>query len=249
MIELKNLHKTYHGENGSLDALRGVSIHVREGEIFGVIGKSGAGKSTLIRCINMLERPGSGSVIVDGEELTTMPERQLREMRKRIGMIFQHFNLLSSRTVYDNIAFPLELAGKSAAEIAAAVNPLLDLVGLADKRNQYPAQLSGGQKQRVAIARALAMKPKLMLFDEPTSALDPELVGEVLNVMKALAAEGMTMVVVTHEMGFAAHVADRVAFMEKGELVAVDVPDRILHQPEDPRIQAFLRTYHERNSF
>ena len=136
MIELKNLHKTYHGENGSLDALRGVSIHVREGEIFGVIGKSGAGKSTLIRCINMLERPGSGSVIVDGEELTTMPERQLREMRKRIGMIFQHFNLLSSRTVYDNIAFPLELAGKSAAEIAAAVNPLLDLVGLADKRNQ-----------------------------------------------------------------------------------------------------------------
>ncbi len=163
VIQLNDIHKTYQGETGSLEALRGVSVHVREGEIFGVIGKSGAGKSTLIRCINMLERPTRGSVVVDGEELTSMPERQLRESRKKIGMIFQHFNLLSSRTVFDNVAFPLELAGKSAAEIAAAVNPLLELVGLADKKNQYPAQLSGGQKQRVGIARALANNPKVLL--------------------------------------------------------------------------------------
>ena len=156
MIKLENLHKTYQGDTGSLEALRGVSAHIEKGEIYGVIGKSGAGKSTLIRCINMLERPTSGSVVVDGEELTTMPERQLRDMRKKIGMIFQHFNLLSSRTVFENIAFPMELAGKSNAEISAAVDPLLELVGLADKKNHYPAQLSGGQKQRVGIARALA---------------------------------------------------------------------------------------------
>ena len=167
MIILENLRKTYQGGAGSLEALRGVSARVRKGEIFGVIGKSGAGKSTLIRCINMLERPTGGSVVVDGEELTTMPERQLRDARKKIGMIFQHFNLLSSRTVYDNIAFPLELAGKNAAEIAAAVDPLLELVGLADKKNQYPAQLSG-DKNSVSALRAhwpiirkccFAMKP------------------------------------------------------------------------------------------
>jgi polar amino acid transport system ATP-binding protein len=171
-------------------------------------------------------------------------------MRRSIGMVFQQFNLWPHMTALQNVAEGLQrVRGMPRAEAEARAVEALRKVGLADKTASHPARLSGGQQQRVAIARAIAMEPKLMLFDEPTSALDPELVGEVLTVMKTLAAEGMTMVVVTHEMGFAAHVADRVAFMEKGELVAADAPDRILHQPEDPRIQSFLRTYHERNSF
>ena len=226
-----------------LDALRGVSIHVREGEIFGVIGKSGAGKSTLIRCINMLERPGSGSVIVDGEELTTMPERQLREMRKRIGMIFQHFNLLSSRTVYDNIAFPLELAGKSAAEIAAAVNPLLDLVGLADKRNQYPAQLSGGQKQRVGIARALANRPKVLLCDEATSALDPQTTHSILELLRDINQKlGLTIVIITHEMQAIKEICDRVAVMENGLVIEEGSVIDLFVRPQTPTTKEFIRT-------
>ena len=243
MIELKNLQKTYQGDNGSLEALRGVSVHVRQGEIFGVIGKSGAGKSTLIRCINMLERPTTGSVIVDGEELTTMPERQLRDVRKKIGMIFQHFNLLSSRTVFDNIAFPLELAGKTATEIEAAVTPLLELVGLADKRNQYPAQLSGGQKQRVAIARALALEPEVLLMDEPTSALDPEMVGEVLRVIRDLAEQGLTMVIVTHEMAFARDVSNRVIFIDQGVIAEEGAPQQLFSKPKNKRTQDFLSRF------
>jgi len=220
MIELKNLQKTYQGDNGSLEALRGVSVHVREGEIYGVIGKSGAGKSTLIRCINMLERPTSGSVIVDGEELTTMPERQLRDVRKKIGMIFQHFNLLSSRTVYDNVAFPLELAGKTVSEIEAAVTPLLELVGLADKRNQYPAQLSGGQKQRVGIARALANRPKVLLCDEATSALDPQTTHSILELLKDINQKfNLTIVIITHEMQVIKEICDRVAVIENGLII------------------------------
>lgn len=243
MIELKNLHKTYHGDNGSLDALRGVSIHVRQGEIFGVIGKSGAGKSTLIRCINMLERPGSGCVIVDGEELTTMPERQLRDVRKKIGMIFQHFNLLSSRTVYDNIAFPLELAGKTASEIEAAVTPLLDLVGLTDKRNQYPAQLSGGQKQRVGIARALANRPKVLLCDEATSALDPQTTHSILELLRDINQKlGLTIVIITHEMQVIKEICDRVAVMENGLVIEEGSVIDLFVRPQTATTKEFIRT-------
>jgi polar amino acid transport system ATP-binding protein len=179
-----------------------------------------------------------------------MSGRKLRDMRRSIGMVFQQFNLWPHMTALQNVAEGLmRVRGMKKAEAEARAAEALKKVGLADKMANHPSRLSGGQQQRVAIARAIAMEPRLMLFDEPTSALDPELVGEVLNVMKALASEGITMVVVTHEMGFAAHVADQVAFMEKGELVGVDAPSRILHHPEDPRIQAFLKTYHERNSF
>ena len=243
VIQLNDIHKTYQGETGSLEALRGVSVHVREGEIFGVIGKSGAGKSTLIRCINMLERPTRGSVVVDGEELTSMPERQLRESRKKIGMIFQHFNLLSSRTVFDNVAFPLELAGKSAAEIAAAVNPLLELVGLADKKSQYPAQLSGGQKQRVGIARALANNPKVLLCDEATSALDPQTPHSILALLKDINQRfGLTIVIITHEMQVIKEICDRVAVIENGLIIEEGSVVDLFVRPQAPTTKEFIRT-------
>lgn len=243
MIELKNLHKTYQGDGKSLEALRGVSVHVSEGEIYGVIGKSGAGKSTLIRCINMLERPTTGSVSVDGEELTTMPEPQLRDMRKKIGMIFQHFNLLSSRTVYDNIAFPLELAGKNRAEIAAAVDPLLELVGLVDKRDQYPAQLSGGQKQRVGIARALANRPKVLLCDEATSALDPQTTQSILELLKDINHKfGLTIVIITHEMQVIKKICDRVAVIENGLIIEEGSVIDLFVRPQTPTTKEFIRT-------
>ena len=243
MIQLNDIHKTYQGETGSLEALRGVSVHVREGEIFGVIGKSGAGKSTLIRCINMLERPTRGSVVVDGEELTSMPERQLRESRKKIGMIFQHFNLLSSRTVFDNVAFPLELAGISAAEIAAAVNPLLELVGLADKKSQYPAQLSGGQKQRVGIARALANNPKVLLCDEATSALDPQTTHSILALLKDINQRfGLTIVIITHEMQVIKEICDRVAVIENGLIIEEGSVVDLFVRPQAPTTKEFIRT-------
>lgn len=243
MIKLENLHKTYQGDTGSLEALRGVSAHIPEGEIFGVIGKSGAGKSTLIRCINMLERPTSGSVVVDGEELTTMPERKLRDVRKKIGMIFQHFNLLSSRTVYDNIAFPLELAGKNAAEIAAAVDPLLELVGLTDKKNQYPAQLSGGQKQRIGIARALANNPKVLLCDEATSALDPQTTHSILTLLKDINQRfGLTIVIITHEMQVIKEICDRVAVIENGLIIEEGSVVDLFVRPQTPTTREFIRT-------
>jgi D-methionine transport system ATP-binding protein len=243
LIRLEHLQKTYQGETGSLEALRGVSAHISEGEIFGVIGKSGAGKSTLIRCINMLERPTSGSVIVDGEELTTMPERQLRDVRKKIGMIFQHFNLLSSRTVYGNVAFPLELAGKSAAEIAAAVDPLLELVGLSDKKNQYLAQLSGGQKQRVGIARALANRPKVLLCDEATSALDPQTTHSILTLLKDINQKlGLTIVIITHEMQVIKEICDRVAVIENGLIIEEGSMVDLFVHPQTPTTREFIRT-------
>lgn len=243
MILLENLHKTYQGDTGSLEALRGVSAQIREGEIFGVIGKSGAGKSTLIRCINMLERPSSGSVVVDSEELTTMPERQLREVRKKIGMIFQHFNLLSSRTVFDNVAFPLELAGKSPSEIAAAVNPLLELVGLGDKKNQYPSQLSGGQKQRVGIARALANNPKVLLCDEATSALDPQTTHSILTLLKDINQRfGLTIVIITHEMQVIKEICDRVAVIENGLIIEEGSVVDLFVRPQTPTTREFIRT-------
>lgn len=243
MIELNNLHKTYAGEKGaSLEALRGVSLKVSEGEIFGVIGKSGAGKSTLIRCINMLEKPTRGSVLVDKEDLTHLPEPGLREVRKKIGMIFQHFNLLSSRTVFENVAFPLELAAKSPAEIEERVNSLLELVGLADKKNQYPAQLSGGQKQRVGIARALANRPKVLLCDEATSALDPQTTHSILELLKDINQKlGLTIVIITHEMQVIKEICDRVAVIENGLIIEEGSVVDLFVRPQSATTKEFIR--------
>jgi polar amino acid transport system ATP-binding protein len=252
-VEIRAVDKYYR----TFQALKQVDLSIPPGKVTCLIGPSGSGKSTLLRCINFLEEYDSGEIRIDGQLIgyktaggVRMAARDLRAMRRSIGMVFQQFNLWPHMTALQNVTEGLQrVRGLARAEAEERATEALRKVGLADKMANHPSRLSGGQQQRVAIARAIAMEPKLMLFDEPTSALDPELVGEVLNVMKALAAEGMTMVVVTHEMGFAAHVADQVAFMEQGELVAVDAPDRILHQPADPRIHSFLRTYHERNSF
>ena len=251
-VEIRKVNKFY----SRFQALKDVDLSIPPGKVTCLIGPSGSGKSTLLRCINFLEAYDSGEVLIDGRLIgyespggVRMSGRKLREMRRSIGMVFQQFNLWPHMTALQNVAEGLiRVRGMKKAEAEARAAGALEKVGLADKMASHPARLSGGQQQRVAIARAIAMEPRLMLFDEPTSALDPELVGEVLNVMKALASEGITMVVVTHEMGFAAHVADQVAFMEKGELVDVDAPGRILHDPQDARIQAFLRTYHERNT-
>ena len=250
-VEISKVNKFY----GPFHALKDVDLSIPPGKVTCLIGPSGSGKSTLLRCINFLEEYNSGEIRIDGQMIgydapgKKMSGKRLREMRRSIGMVFQQFNLWPHMTARENVAEGLiRVRGMSKPEAETRADAALEKVGLGDKMANHPSRLSGGQQQRVAIARAIAMEPRLMLFDEPTSALDPELVGEVLNVMKTLASEGMTMVVVTHEMGFAAHVADQVAFMEKGELVGVDSPDRILHHPEDPRIQGFLRTYHERNS-
>lgn len=240
MIELKNISKDFGSGEKAVHAVRDVSLSIGSGEIFGIIGFSGAGKSTLVRCINLLERPSSGSVFVAGQDLTALSAKDLRAARKKIGMIFQHFNLMPSRTVAGNVAYPLRGSGLSKQQIAEKVQRLLDLVGIGDKAEAYPKQLSGGQKQRVAIARALAMNPEIMLFDEPTSALDPEMVGEVLDVMKDLAKSGMTMVIVTHEMGFAREVASRVLFMDQGEILESGTPDEVFNHPKNERTQSFL---------
>ena len=240
MIRLEHISKRFEVGKQTVDAIKDVSLCIEKGTIAGIIGFSGAGKSTLARCINLLERPTEGKVIVGGAELTALNEKQLREKRKKIGMIFQHFNLFASRTVYGNVAYPLRGSGRSRKEIEEKVRSLLDLVGLTDKANAYPSQLSGGQKQRIAIVRALCMDPEVMLFDEPTSALDPEMVGEVLEVMKELAKEGMTMAVVTHEMGFAREMADRVIFMAEGKIVEEGTPEEIFTSPKQPRTRDFL---------
>lgn len=243
MIKLTGIEKVYPGTNGAVHALKGINLEVRRGEIFGVIGKSGAGKSTLIRCINMLERPTRGSVVVDGEELTTMSEKNLRERRKKIGMIFQHFNLLSSRTVYENVAFPLELAGKSKTEIAQAVLPLLELVGLADKRDQYPSQLSGGQKQRVGIARALASRPKVLLCDEATSALDPQTTQSILKLLFDINQKlQLTIVLITHEMQVIKEICDRVAVIENGVIIEEGPVLDVFTRPQTATTREFIRT-------
>jgi polar amino acid transport system ATP-binding protein len=252
-VEIRGVDKFY----GTFHALKDIDLSIAPSQVTCLIGPSGSGKSTLLRCINFLEVYDKGEVRIDGQLIgyktpggPRMAARDLRAMRRSIGMVFQQFNLWPHMTALQNVAEGLQrVRGLGRTEAEARAAEALRKVGLGDKMASHPSRLSGGQQQRVAIARAIAMEPRLMLFDEPTSALDPELVGEVLTVMKALASEGMTMVVVTHEMGFAAHVGDRVAFMDKGELVAVDAPARILHEPEDPRIQTFLRTYNERNSF
>ena len=240
IIQIQHLNKTFGTGEAAVHALEDINLEVQAGEIFGIIGLSGAGKSTLVRCMNLLERPTSGSVVVDGKDMTKLSVKELRKARKDISMIFQSFNLLMQRTALDNICFPLELVGTPRAKAVARAKELLDLVGLGNRAGAYPAQLSGGQKQRIAIVRALAMKPKLMLFDEPTSALDPEMVGEVLDVMKQLAQEGMTMVVVTHEMGFAREVGDRVLFMADGKIAESGTPKDIFEHPQCARLQDFL---------
>ena len=240
MIEFTHVSKDFGSGEKMVRAVRDVSLTILDGEIFGIIGFSGAGKSTLVRCINLLERPTNGTVVVDGKEMTALSPKELRLARRKIGMIFQHFNLMPSRTVFGNVTYPLQGQGLSKQAIQNKVRKLLKLVDIADKETAYPSQLSGGQKQRVAIARALAMNPDIMLFDEPTSALDPEMVGEVLQVMQNLAKEGMTMVVVTHEIGFAREVASRVIFMEGGYIVEEGTPDEVINHPKEPRTIDFL---------
>mgnify|MGYP000975725288 FL=1 len=238
MIYLKNIVKTYEGD---IHALRGIDLSIERGSIYGIIGLSGAGKSTLIRCINMLERPTSGEVLVGGRDLMKMSESELREERRHIGMIFQHFNLLSSATVYDNVAFPLKLAGKSADEIKPKVTELLDLVGLADKADAYPSHLSGGQKQRVGIARALANEPKVLLCDEATSALDPQTTKSILALIRDINRRmGLTVVVITHEMQVIKDVCDRVAVLDGGVIAEEgDVVD-VFTAPREPITKEFI---------
>lgn len=235
MIEVRSLYKRF----GSLEVLKGVSLTVERGEVVVVIGPSGSGKSTLLRCLNYLETPDSGQIFLDGVEVD--PKRNLRQVRQEMGMVFQSFNLFPHMKVLDNITLaPQKVRGtdKEAAEQLAL--ELLDKVGLGDKAHAYPGELSGGQRQRVAIARALAMQPQVMLFDEPTSALDPEMIGEVLEVMKHLALEGRTMIVVTHEMGFAREVGDRVVFMDDGHIIEQGPPREVFSNPKQARTQEFL---------
>lgn len=236
MITVKDLYKSF----GKLQVLNGINCHISPREVVCVIGPSGSGKSTFLRCVNQLEKPDSGTVTIDGVELTS-PRTDINKVRQQVGMVFQHFNLFPHRTTLENITMApvvIKKTDKAGAQLVA--HELLRKVGLSDKDDVYPAQLSGGQKQRVAIARALAMQPKVMLFDEPTSALDPEMVGEVLEVMKDLAKEGMTMIVVTHEMGFAREVGQRVLFMDEGLIVEENTPQQIFENPTNPRTQSFL---------
>ncbi|MCI5970420.1 MAG: amino acid ABC transporter ATP-binding protein [Clostridia bacterium] len=235
-VEIQNLHK-YFGKN---EVLKGIDLEVNEGEVVCVIGPSGSGKSTMLRCINLLEVPTNGKITVDGYEITSK-KADLNKIRRNIGMVFQQFNLFPHLTVEQNITMaPIDAKIMTKSEAKKKAKELLDRVGLAEKINAYPQSLSGGQQQRVAIARALAMKPDIMLFDEPTSALDPEMVGEVLAVMKELAAEGMTMIVVTHEMGFAREVSDRVIFIDEGIIMEQGTPEEVFSNPQNPRTMDFL---------
>ncbi len=235
-IDVQDLHK-YFGDN---EVLKGIDFHVGNGQVVCVIGPSGSGKSTLLRCVNMLEIPTSGKIFVEGEEITD-PDADIDELRSRIGMVFQQFNLFPHMTVLRNLTISQEkVKGRKKAEAIAVARKNLEKVGLADREDAYPAHLSGGQQQRVAIARALSMDPDMMMFDEPTSALDPELVGDVLAVMKDLASEGMTMMVVTHEMGFAREVGTKLVFMDGGVIVEEGDPREVLGNPQHERTRAFL---------
>ncbi|AEF93750.1 ectoine/hydroxyectoine ABC transporter, ATP-binding protein [Desulfotomaculum nigrificans CO-1-SRB] len=249
MIKAESISKSF----GKLEVLKEISLEVKQGEVVAIIGPSGSGKSTFLRCINHLESIDSGNVYFDGQPIgfkqlpngkkAPIKGKELCQLRSQIGMVFQKFNLFPHMTALENVMEgPITVLGKSKTEARDLAEELLAKVGLADKAENYPSQLSGGQQQRVAIARALAMKPKVMLFDEPTSALDPELVGEVLNVMKNLANEGMTMIVVTHEMGFAREVADRVVFMDDGKILEIGKPENIFTSPKHPRTKDFLRS-------
>ena len=242
MITFENITKTYGGKT-HVQALKGISLTIHDGEIFGIIGKSGAGKSTLVRCINMLEKPTTGKVIIDDKELTAMSDSQLRAERKNIGMIFQHFNLLSSRTVFDNIAFPLELAGASKEVIRSKVDSLLELVGLTDRQFNYPSQLSGGQKQRVGIARALASDPKILLCDEATSALDPQTTKSILELLKDINKRlGITIVIITHEMAVIKEICDRVAVIEGGVIKEQGRVIDVFTNPKSETMKEFVKS-------
>jgi polar amino acid transport system ATP-binding protein len=235
-IEVKDLNKSF----GSLHVLKDISLTVKNKEVVCLIGASGSGKSTILRCLNFLEMKDSGSVVIDGKEVDVKKDN-LNKVRQKVGMVFQHFHLFPHKTVLENVMeAPVQVEGLKKAEAKKRASDLLAKVGLSDKENVYPEKLSGGQKQRVAIARALAMRPEVMLFDEPTSALDPELVGEVLKTMKELAEEGMTMVVVTHEMGFAQEVADRVIYMHDGKIVEEGPPQDLFNNPKNQRTRDFL---------
>lgn len=236
LITVKNLHKHF----GKLEVLRGINEHVEQGEVVVVIGPSGSGKSTFLRCLNLLEIPTEGEIYID-DELINAPKVNVNRIRQKMGMVFQQFNLFPHLTIMNNITLaPMQIKKMSKKDAVALGSKLLDRVGLLEKADAYPAQLSGGQKQRVAIARALAMEPEIMLFDEPTSALDPEMVGEVLDVMKDLAHDGMTMVVVTHEMGFAREVGSRVLFMDEGVILEQNVPKELFGNPQHERTKSFL---------
>ena len=236
IIEVKDLQKSF----GELDVLKGINTEVQRGEVVVVIGPSGSGKSTFLRCLNLMETPTGGSIFVDGAEITD-PKCDINLHRQKMGMVFQHFNLFNNMTILRNMTLaPMALLKKSRAEAEEKALALLRRVGLEDKANAYPSQLSGGQKQRIAIVRALCMDPEVMLFDEPTSALDPEMVGEVLDVMKELARDGMTMVVVTHEMGFAREVGSRVLFMDEGVIMEENEPHEFFAHPKCERLQSFL---------
>ena len=236
MIKVKNLHKYF----GKLEVLRGIDEHIEQGEVVVVIGPSGSGKSTFLRCLNLLETPTMGEIYID-DELINAPKVNVNRIRQKMGMVFQQFNLFPHLTIMNNITLaPMQIKKMSKQDAVALGSKLLDRVGLLEKADAYPEQLSGGQKQRVAIARALAMEPEIMLFDEPTSALDPEMVGEVLDVMKGLAKDGMTMVVVTHEMGFAREVGSRVLFMDQGVILEQNIPSELFGNPQHERTKSFL---------
>ncbi|WP_455853984.1 methionine ABC transporter ATP-binding protein MetN [Pantoea endophytica] len=243
MIKLENITKVFQQGSRTIQALSNVSLHVPAGQIYGVIGSSGAGKSTLIRCVNLLERPTSGCILVDGQELTTLSSGQLTLARRQIGMIFQHFNLMNSRTVSGNVALPLELGNLSREQIKKRVSELLDLVGLSDKHDSWPANLSGGQKQRVAIARALASNPKVLLCDEATSALDPATTRSILELLKDINRRlGITILLITHEMDVVKRICDQVAVISNGELIEKDSVSEVFSHPKTPLAQQFIQS-------
>lgn len=236
MIYVKNLIKNF----GNTEVLKGINEHIKKGEVVVIIGPSGSGKSTFLRCLNLLEEPTSGEIIFEGNNITDK-KNNINKLREKMGMVFQQFNLFPHKSVLENITIsPIKVKGQAPEEAKEKAMKLLSMVGLTEKANSYPSSLSGGQKQRIAIARALAMEPDVMLFDEPTSALDPEMVGEVLGVMKNLAKAGMTMVVVTHEMGFAKEVGDRILFMDGGKVIEQGTPNEIFEFPKHPRTKDFL---------
>ncbi|MEI2416894.1 ATP-binding cassette domain-containing protein [Orrella sp. JC864] len=241
MIDIEHLNKTYATPHGRYEALRGIDLHIAQGEVFGVIGPSGAGKSTLVKCINLLERPDSGAISIGGQRLTGLRESQLRAQRRRIGMVFQHFNLMTRRTVYGNVALPLEIAGVPRARIAEKVRRLLELVGLAHLADRYPSQISGGQKQRVGIARALANDPDVLLSDEATSALDPETTRNILALLREINRKtGITVVLITHQMEVVRQICDRVAVMDKGQVVESGRTVDVFAAPRHPVTRAMV---------
>ena len=243
MIELEQISKTFADAGREVHAVNNVSLTIRNGDVFGIIGFSGAGKSTLVRCINLLERPTEGSVRIDGKELTRMPAKELRQARKKIGMIFQHFNLMPSRTIFGNVAYPLKGSGLRKDQIAEKVRKLLDLVGIVDKENAYPSQLSGGQKQRAAIARALANDPDILLCDEATSALDPQTTKAILKLLERLNRElGITLVVITHEMAVVKEICNRVAVMDHGRVVEEGEVFSVFASPKEELTRSFIKT-------